>query len=117
MSLEFYVCDQVYLKISTMKGVMRFGRKGRLSLRCVGPYEILQRVVEVAYDLALTTELASVLPVLHVYILKKCLGNPASFYLFKVWGSRKSCLVRKFEILDRRTKSLRNKEIATIKVL
>ena len=42
--LEFNVGDQVYLKISPMKGVMRFGRKGKLSPRYVGPYEILQRV-------------------------------------------------------------------------
>ena len=41
LSLEFDVVDQVYLKISPMKGVMRFGRKGKLSLRFVGPYEIL----------------------------------------------------------------------------
>ncbi|XP_069150612.1 uncharacterized protein [Solanum lycopersicum] len=41
-TLEFDVCDQVYLKISPMKGEMRFGRKGKLSPRCVGPYKILQ---------------------------------------------------------------------------
>ena len=40
---------QVYLKISPMKGVMRFGRKGKLSLRYGGPYDILQRVGEVSY--------------------------------------------------------------------
>ena len=39
--LEFYVVEQVYLKISPMKGVMRFGRKGKFSPRYVGPYEIL----------------------------------------------------------------------------
>ncbi|XP_069151852.1 uncharacterized protein [Solanum lycopersicum] len=43
-ALEFEVGDQVYLKISPMKGVMRFGKKGKLSLRYIGPYEILQRV-------------------------------------------------------------------------
>ena len=58
--LEFNVGDQVYLKISPMKGVMRFGRKGKLSPRYVGPYEILQRVGEVAYELALLAELSSV---------------------------------------------------------
>ena len=42
-TLEFDVCDKVYLKISPMKGEMRFGRKGKLSPRCVGPYKILQR--------------------------------------------------------------------------
>ena len=76
--LEFDVGDQVYLKISPMKGVMRFGRKGKLSLRYVGPYEILQRVGEVACELALPAELASVHPVFHVSMLKKCLGDASS---------------------------------------
>ena len=76
--LEFDVGDQVYLKISPMKGVMRFGRKWKLSLWYVGPYEILQRVGEVAYELVLPTELASVHLVFHVSMLKKCLGDPTS---------------------------------------
>ena len=49
-----------------MKGVMRFRRKGKLSPRYVGPYKILQRVGEVAYELALPAELASVHEVLNV---------------------------------------------------
>ena len=61
-----------------MKWVMRFGRKENLSQRYVGLYEILQRVGEVAYELALHMELASVHPVFHVSMLKKCLGDPAS---------------------------------------
>ena len=76
--LEFYVGEQVYLKISPMKGVMRFGRKGKLRLRYVGPYENLQHVNEVVYELALPTEAASIHPVFHVSILKKCLGDPTS---------------------------------------
>ena len=51
--LEFNVGDQVYLKILLMKGVMRFGRNEKLSVRYVGPYEILQRVGEVPCELAL----------------------------------------------------------------
>ena len=50
---------------------MRFGRKGKLSPRYVGPYEILQCVGEVPYDLALPAELASVHPFFHVSLLKK----------------------------------------------
>ena len=69
------------MKISPIKGVMRFGRKGKLSPMYVGPYEILQRVGEVAYELALPADLASVHPVFHVSMLKKCLGDPASILL------------------------------------
>jgi len=46
--LEFEVNDWVYLKISLKKGVMRFGKKGKLSPRYVGPYQILRRVDKVA---------------------------------------------------------------------
>ncbi|XP_069144426.1 uncharacterized protein [Solanum lycopersicum] len=117
--LEFNVGDQVYFKISPMKGVMRFGRKGKLSLRYVGPYEILQCVGEVAYVLALPAELASVHPVFHVYMLKKCIGVPTSILPVEGLGvgedlSYEEVLV---EILERQVKWLRNKEIATVKVL
>ena len=59
--LEFDVGDQVYLKISPIKGMMRFNRKGKLSLRYVGPYEILQSVGVVTYELALPAQIASFL--------------------------------------------------------
>ena len=51
--LEFNVGDKVFLKIAPMKGVMRFGKKGKLSPRYIGPYEILERIGKVAYRLAL----------------------------------------------------------------
>ncbi|XP_069146097.1 uncharacterized protein [Solanum lycopersicum] len=76
--LEFDVGDQVNLKISPMKGVRRFGSMWKLSPRYVGPYETLQYVGEVYYELALPTAVASIHPVFHVSILKKCLGDPAS---------------------------------------
>ena len=57
---------------------MSFGRKGKLSPRYVGPYEILQRVGEVAYELALPAKLACLHPVCLVSMLKKFLGDPTS---------------------------------------
>ena len=53
MNLEFEEGDKAYLKISPMKGVVRLGKKGKLSPRYVGPYEILQRVGKVAYEMKL----------------------------------------------------------------
>ena len=49
--LEFRLDDWVFLKISPMKGVMIFGKKGKLCPRYVGPYKILKRVIKVAYEL------------------------------------------------------------------
>lgn len=57
-----------------MKGVKRFGKKGKLSLRYVGPYKILSHFGRVAYELELPTDLASVHPVFHVSLLKKCVS-------------------------------------------
>ena len=61
-----------------MKGVMRFEKKGKLSLRYVGPYKILKRVGKVAYALELPAELAVVNPVFHISLLKMYVDDPAS---------------------------------------
>ena len=65
------------MKVSHIKGEMRFGKKGKISPRYVGPYEILKRVGKVAYELELPAELAGVHPVFHISQLKKCMGDPA----------------------------------------
>ena len=76
--LEFQVNDWVLLKVSPMKGVIRFCKRGKLSPRYVGPYKILKRVGKVAYELELPAELAAVHSVLHISLLNKCVGDPAS---------------------------------------
>ncbi|WMV45068.1 hypothetical protein MTR67_038453 [Solanum verrucosum] len=60
-----------------MKGVVRFGKKGKLSPRFIGPYQISKRIVNVAYELDLPQELAAVHPVFHISMLKKCMGDPS----------------------------------------
>jgi hypothetical protein len=69
--LEFQAGDHVFLKISPMKGVIRFGARGKLSPRFIGPFEILERVGEVAYRLALPPRLEAVHSVFHVSQLRK----------------------------------------------
>ena len=59
-----------------MKRVVRFAKKGKLSPRYVGSYEILQRVSKVVYELKLPSELSSVHPIFHVSMLKKCFDDP-----------------------------------------
>ncbi|KAF3623052.1 hypothetical protein FXO37_32055 [Capsicum annuum] len=73
--IEFNINDLMYLKVSPMKGVKRFRKKGKLSPRYVGPYNILSRVGKVAYEVELPAELSSIHPVFHVSMLKKCIGD------------------------------------------
>ncbi|KAH0712365.1 hypothetical protein KY289_008324 [Solanum tuberosum] len=102
-----------------MKGVMRFGKKGKLSPRYVGPYQILKRIGKVAYELDLPYELAPVHPVFHVSMLKKCIEDPVSIFPLEGLGVDESLSYEEVpvEILDRQVKRLRNKEIASVKVL
>ena len=76
--MEFEEGDKVYLKISPMKGVVSFCKKGKLSPHYVGPSEILHRVGKVAYELKLPSELSSVHSIFHVTMLNKCIGDPES---------------------------------------
>ena len=75
--LEFSVGDKVFLRVATMKGIMRFGKKGKLSPKFIGPYEILEKVGNVAYRLALPPELSSVNNVFHVSMLRRYISNPS----------------------------------------
>ena len=109
----------MYLKISPMKWVMKFGRRGKLSPRYVGFYEVLQRIGKVAYVLKLHSELATVHPMFHVYVLKKCIGDPVSILSMEGLGVDENLSYEEVtvEILDRQVKKLRNKEVASVKVL
>ena len=75
--LEFEVGDHVFLKVSPMMSVMRFGRKGKLSPRFVGPFEILERVGTLAYKVALPPSLSKVHNVFHVSTLRKYIYDPS----------------------------------------
>jgi hypothetical protein len=74
--LVFRVGDYVYLKVSPMKGVNRFGVRGKLSPRYIGPFPITERCGPVAYRLALPERLSAVHNVFHISQLKKCLLVP-----------------------------------------
>ena len=67
--MEFQVGDRVFMRISPWKGMLRFGKKGKLSPRYMGPYEIVERIWEVAYRLRLPPELARIHGVFHVSML------------------------------------------------
>nr|GFD04515.1 putative reverse transcriptase domain-containing protein [Tanacetum cinerariifolium] len=69
--MDFQVGDKVMLKVSPWKGVVRFGKRGKLNLRYVGPFKVLERVGHVAYKLDLPEELSRVHNTFHVSNLKK----------------------------------------------
>nr|GFA19845.1 putative reverse transcriptase domain-containing protein [Tanacetum cinerariifolium] len=73
--LEFEVGDRVLLKVTPWKGIVSFGKKGKLASRFVGPFEILERIGLVAYRLRLPEELNSMHDTFHVSNLKKCLAD------------------------------------------
>jgi hypothetical protein len=74
--LSFEISDFVYLKVSPMRGTRRFKVKGKLVPRYVGPFKIMERKGEVAYQLELPPQLSDVYDVFHVSQLKKCLRVP-----------------------------------------
>ncbi|XP_059629831.1 uncharacterized protein LOC132272754 [Cornus florida] len=75
-ALEFSLGDLVFLKVSPMKGVARFGRKKRkLAPRFIGPFEITERIGKVAYGLALPPRLSAIHDVFHVSMLRRCLRD------------------------------------------
>ncbi|XP_070011776.1 uncharacterized protein [Nicotiana sylvestris] len=117
--LKFAVGDWVFLKVSPMKGVMRFGKKGKLNPRYVGPYQIVQRIGRVAYKLDLPPELETIHPVFHISMLRKFLGDPSCINPIEDIEVSENLSYDEIPvaILDRQIRKLRTKEVASVKVL
>ena len=116
--LEFQVGDMVFLKVSPWKGTVRFGKKGKLSPRFVGPFKITRRIGPVAYKLDLPPELSAIHDTFHVSNLKKCLVDEAALVpLEDIQVNDKLNFVEEpMEILDREVKRLRQSKIPIAKV-
>ncbi|GJW43247.1 putative reverse transcriptase domain-containing protein [Tanacetum coccineum] len=115
--LEFKVGDRVLLKVTPWKGVVRFGKKGKLAPRYVGPFEILKRIGLVAYRLKLP-ELNSVHDTFHVSKLKKYLVD-ANLHvpLDEIKVDKTLCFVEEpVEIMDREIRKLKRKKVVLVKV-
>ncbi|KAL0537619.1 hypothetical protein IC582_026602 [Cucumis melo] len=117
--LEFEIGDKVFLKVAPMKGVLRFERRGKLSPRFVGPFEILERIGPVAYRLALPPSLSTVHDVFHVSMLRKYVPNPSHVVDYEPLeiDENLSYVEQPVEVLAREVKTLRNKQIPLVKVL
>ena len=117
--LEFEVGDHVFLKVMPKRGVVRFGKRGKLSPRYIGPFEILERVGTVAYRLALPPSMSGVHEVFHVTMLLKYTPDPAHVV---DWGQIEVDTDGTFEegpvcIVDSRDQVLRRKAVRLVLVL
>ncbi|XP_074299371.1 uncharacterized protein LOC141630451 [Silene latifolia] len=117
--IEFAVGDKVLLKVSPMKGVMRFGKRCKLSQKYVGPYEILVRVGEVTYRLALPPALGRVHNVFHVSQFGKYVSDPSHILEIKNIELDEKLTYKEVpkEILDTKVRKTRKGEVALVKVL
>ena len=117
--LEFQVGDHVFLKVSPTRGIKRFGIRGKLSPRFIGPYEILERVGPVAYRLALPPNLSGVHNVFHVSVLRRYIHDPAHVLDAVPVELREDLSFEEqpVKILAREVKKLRNRDIPYVKVL
>ncbi|WMV24899.1 hypothetical protein MTR67_018284 [Solanum verrucosum] len=117
--LGFTVGDKVFLQISPMKGVMRFGKRGKSSPRYRGPYEILDWVGGVAYRLALPPNMSFIHPVFHVSMLRKYISDSSHVLEAPIIPIDENLTYEEEPeaIVDKQVRRIRSKEIVSVKVL
>ena len=117
--LEFEAGDMVFLRISPWKGVLRFGKRGKLSPQYIGPYRIVERIGEVAYRLEFPFDLDRIHDVFHVSMLCKYIPDPSHVLIEQPVEIQENLTYEEepVQILDRREQVLLNKTIPLVKVL
>ncbi|KAI3822365.1 hypothetical protein L1987_09954 [Smallanthus sonchifolius] len=116
--LECQVGDKVLLKVSPWKGVIRFGKRGKLNPHYVGPFEIEKRIGPVAYQLNLPDTLNGVHNVFHVSNLKKCLSDETLVVPLEELeiDEHLRFIEGPVEIMDREVKTLKRSKIPIVRV-
>ncbi|GJZ05329.1 putative reverse transcriptase domain-containing protein [Tanacetum coccineum] len=116
--MEFQVGDKVILKVSPWKGVVHFGKRGKLNPRYVGPFKMLKKVRAIAYKIELPQELSRVHNTFHVSYLKKCYSDdPLVVPLEGLQVDDKLHFVEEpVEVIDREVKQLRRSPVPIVKV-
>ncbi|GJY67239.1 putative reverse transcriptase domain-containing protein [Tanacetum coccineum] len=115
---QLTVGDRVMLKVSPWKGVVRFGKRGKLNPRYVGPFKVIERVRTVAYKLELPQQLSRVHNTFHVSNLKKCLSDDSLVILLEELrvDDKLHFVEEPVEVMDREIKQLKRSCIPIIKV-
>ncbi|GJY27654.1 putative reverse transcriptase domain-containing protein, partial [Tanacetum coccineum] len=115
--LEFQVGDKVMLKVSPWKGVIRFGKRGKLNPRYIGPFKIIDKVGTVAYRLELPKQVSRVHSMFHVSNLKKCMSDETlAIPLDEIQIDDKLYFIEEpVEIIDREVKRLKQSRISIVK--
>ena len=116
--LQFEVGDYVYLKVLPTKGVQRFGIKGKLAPRYIGPYEIIEACGPVAYKLKLPSKMSAIHSVFHVSQLRKCVRLPTEIIAEPELEIEPDLSYQEYpsKILDCKERSTRAKSIKMYKV-
>ena len=106
--IRYEIGEKVFLKVSPWKKVMRFGKKGKLSPRFIGPYEVIEKEGPVAYRLALPPELEKIHSVFHVSMLRRYRSEPSHVVSSKTIELRPDLTYEEepVEILAREVKEL-----------
>ena len=117
--IRYEIGDKVFLKVSPFKKVMRFGKKGKLNPRFIGPYEVIEKVGLVAYRLALPPDLEKIHNIFHGSMLRRYRSDPLHIVSPKTIEFRLDLTYEEepVEILAHRVKELRNKKIPLVNVL
>ena len=117
--IEYEVGDKVFLKVSPWRKILRFGQKGKLSSRFIGPYEILERIGHVPYRLALPQELAKLHDVFHVSMLRRYRSDESHILPMQEMQVQEDLSYDKEPktILAQEVKQLPNKQVPLVKVL
>ena len=117
--IEYNVGDKVFLKVSPWRKILRFGQRGKLSPRFIGPYEILEHIGPMAYRLALPPELAKLHDVFHVSMLRRYHSDESHILPIQEIQVQEDLSYDEEPktILAREVKQLRNKQVPLVKVL
>jgi hypothetical protein len=117
--LQFESGDHVYLRVSPTKGTQRFGVKGKLAPRYIGPYPIVERCGQVAYRLQLPVQLSEVHDVFHISQLKKCLRVPTEAVAQEAISLEPDLSYTEYpeRVLDAKERATRRKTVKMYKIL